>query len=254
MPRLYRTCLVTAALVLAIHLPAIGDDAAIECDLAWREASGLFAGECVESGGDEYELTLELEHPAAPRSRSDLMRALGGGIRPGQLSVPEEDLALPIGWEVKTLSGAQHIILRDPRGWFPLADIEVDEAGFRFSYSLDRMVPPTEVDLAILERADEILDGPAHWNRDDDRECEDDFESQNFSLYCALARACVEVLGGFEHRQPAMQEVRLAIDAMAGESRFEHRLKDFNNTRTFDDVKAMLARARQSVLATLQAD
>jgi hypothetical protein len=64
----------------------------------------------------------------------------------------------------------------------------------------------------------------------------------------------VEVLGAYDHRRAALQEVRFAIEAAAPGRRFEHRLQDYNNldTTTFDDVKAVLRVARQRVAERLQ--
>ena len=42
-------------------------------------------------------------------------------------------------------------------------------------------------------------------------------------------RACIDVLGNYDHRRVALQEVRFAVeDATRGQD-FEHRLRDFNN-------------------------
>lgn len=64
--------------------------------------------------------------------------------------------------------------------------------------------------MRILERADAILSSDAVWNRADTRECP--AGETTFSLFCALHDACVEVLGHYEHRRAALQEVRFVID------------------------------------------
>ena len=74
-------------------------------------------------------------------------------------------------------------------------------------------------------------------------------EDTTWSLFCSLQRASVELLGGYDHRRAALQEVRFAIEAAAPDQVFEHRLRDHNNlpTTRFEDIKAVLHVARQRV-------
>lgn len=98
--------------------------------------------------------------------------------------------------------------------------------------------PVTQADLRIVQRAREILDSPAKWNRADTRTCPEG--ARTFSLYCALAKATQEVTGSFAHRGAAMQEARFVIDDMAANAPYySHRLMYFNNdpATTFFDVE-----------------
>ena len=116
--------------------------------------------------------------------------------------------------------------------------------------------PVTEEDLRILIRADEILIDEAVWNREDDRDCDDDELAGKRSLFCALQKACIEVLGTYDHRRVALQEVRFAIvDASEGQ-KFAHRLRDYNNLpeTQFADVKRILIVAREKVSARLESN
>jgi hypothetical protein len=66
----------------------------------------------------------------------------------------------------------------------------------------------------------------------------------------------VEVLGEYEHRRAALQEVRFAIEEVAKGREFEHRLMDFNNlpeTR-LADVHRVLDVAAARVRARLESD
>ena len=110
-----------------------------------------------------------------------------------------------------------------------------------------RDLPVTTQDLSILDRADTLLSDAAKWNRQDDRVCTPG--DTTWSLFCALQRASVEVLGAYDHRRAALQEVRFAIEAAAPGQEFEHRLRDYNNLATtrFEDIKAVLQVARQRV-------
>ena len=131
-----------------------------------------------------------------------------------------------------------------------------------------REQPVTEADLRILQRADALLKDPASWNRHDDRVCIDDEATGKRSLFCALQKADTEVLGTYEHRNVALQEVRFAIeDAMRDRQtkmmfdalrhfRLPHRLMDFNNlpdTR-FEDIHNVLRVATTRVAARLAAN
>jgi hypothetical protein len=109
----------------------------------------------------------------------------------------------------------------------------------------------TSEDVEILERAAEILSSPAAWDRQDDRTC--DPEATRWSLFCALQKASIEVLGEYQHRRVALQEVRFAIEDVTGGREFEHRLMDFNNLHatTFEDVHQVLSLARDRVTRRL---
>jgi hypothetical protein len=114
--------------------------------------------------------------------------------------------------------------------------------------------PVTTEDLRILERADALLKDELAWNRNDDRACDDDRATGTFSLFCALETACTEVLGEYDHRRAALQEVRGVVEEATRGRAFEHRLMDFNNlpeTR-LDDVKQVLRTSAQRVAARLR--
>ena len=70
-------------------------------------------------------------------------------------------------------------------------------------------LPVTVEDVRILERARVILSSETGWNRADTRECPEG--SATVSLFCALQKASVEILGKYDHRRAALQEVRFVI-------------------------------------------
>ena len=114
--------------------------------------------------------------------------------------------------------------------------------------------PVTNDDLRILLKAEELLKDESVWNRQDDRECDDDEATGKRSLFCALQKACIDVLGAYDHRRAALQEVRFAVeDATRGQD-FEHRLRDFNNlpTTRLADIKRVLRVATDRVQARLK--
>ena len=123
----------------------------------------------------------------------------------------------------------------------------------------------TEDDLRILQRADSLLKDVSVWNRHDDRACADDEAAGKWSLFCALQKADREILGEYQHRNVALQEVRFAIQDATRDRQTEmviralrqfslpHRLMDFNNLREtrFEDVKQVLRVATERVGARL---
>jgi hypothetical protein len=114
--------------------------------------------------------------------------------------------------------------------------------------------PVTQDDLAILLRAEALLRDESVWNRRDERECKDDEASGKRSLFCALQKACIDVLGKYDHRRVALQEVRFAVEDATRGRNFEHRLRDFNNlpeTR-LEDIKKVLQVAKARVGARLK--
>jgi hypothetical protein len=117
-----------------------------------------------------------------------------------------------------------------------------------------RDLPVTADDLRILAKAEALLKDDSVWNRQDDRECQDDEAAGKRSLFCALQKACIDVLGHYEHRRAALQEVRFAVEDATRGRDFEHRLRDFNNlpeTR-LADIKRVLRVATDRVMSRLK--
>lgn len=121
--------------------------------------------------------------------------------------------------------------------------------------SEQRDPPVTADDMAILARAEALLKDDAAWNRQDDRGCQDDEATGKRSLFCALQRACIDVLGSYDHRRVALQEVRFAVEDATRGRDFEHRLRDFNNfpETQLADIKRVLHAAQERVGARLKA-
>ena len=88
--------------------------------------------------------------------------------------------------------------------------------------------------------------------RADDRQC--GAEDTTFSLFCALQKASIEVLGEYRHRRTALQEVRFALEEATAGREYEHRLRDFNNdpSTTLDDIKRVIRVARDRVAARIE--
>ena len=109
-------------------------------------------------------------------------------------------------------------------------------------------------DLKIIQRADSILSSPSIWNKQDDRECNDDISTGHYSLYCALYKASIEITGVYVHRKAAMQIVRFTLEKYENGRVKNHRLMDWNNhpDTTFDEVKKVLRESIQTVKEKLE--
>ena len=120
----------------------------------------------------------------------------------------------------------------------------------------DARPPVTKADVRIVERAKEILDSPAKWNRADTRVCPE--EAKTFSLFCALEKATHDVTGQFEHRGAAMQEARFVIEEVAPDWRkkYNHRLMGYNNdsATTFADIQKVLSLLQERINKRLAAE
>ncbi len=116
--------------------------------------------------------------------------------------------------------------------------------------------PVTSDDLRILVRAKELLKDESMWNRNDDRICDDDEATGKRSLFCALQKACIEVVGKYDHRRVALQEVRSAVEEATVGRDFEHRLRDFNNLpgTGLIDVKRVIQVAADRVKSRLKSN
>jgi hypothetical protein len=114
--------------------------------------------------------------------------------------------------------------------------------------------PVTQEDLQILVKAEALLANDSLWNQADDRVCDDDEATGKRSLFCALQRACIDVLGSYDHRRVALQEVRFAVEDATRGRNFEHRLMEFNNlpeTR-LADIRRVLQVAEERVRSRLE--
>ena len=109
-----------------------------------------------------------------------------------------------------------------------------------------RDISVSDVDLLILRKADELLSSERQWDKSSVRKCS---ESYRLSLYCALEKASIEIMGKYVHRQAGLQEVRFIIDDKYKARWKVHRLADFNahSDTAFLDVKLVLKEAIISV-------
>ncbi|MEN2284336.1 hypothetical protein AAGF08_19485 [Algoriphagus sp. SE2] len=86
----------------------------------------------------------------------------------------------------------------------------------------------SDTDISILKKAKEIILSKDSRNLKADRNCDDDIATRNFSFYCSLYYAAIEVDGVYRHRRPAMQTVRKEL-VKRYPGNYVHRIRDINN-------------------------
>jgi len=110
----------------------------------------------------------------------------------------------------------------------------------------------TQDDVLILEGAKTLLASRDKWIRNEETQC--DLDATTWTLFCALQKSSNNVLGEYQLRRPALEEVRMVVEEMAGQT-FERRLIDFNNRpeTTFEDIQKALDIALERIKARLPA-
>jgi hypothetical protein len=112
----------------------------------------------------------------------------------------------------------------------------------------------TKADVEIAKRAREILDSPSKWNRIRTQDCPAD--AKTFNLFCALAKAAIEINGTFDEAGAALREARHVIDETAPNAKsYQARLVDFNNdpATTLADVQKLLQLVEERLAKQLAA-
>jgi hypothetical protein len=138
-------------------------------------------------------------------------------------------------------------VARTYAGWFPLSGFSVSNGAIRFQLDGKLEVPPNRVDREILERAATIITSDEVWNRADDRKCP--AAATTWSIYCAVERAQLDIVGAFHHRRPAGELVREIVEGRTKDRNYSHRMMDYNNDPTthLSDVKSLFAEAIERI-------
>jgi hypothetical protein len=134
-------------------------------------------------------------------------------------------------------------VIRTYTGWFAVSGLSETGTTLRFMVDTVKRVEPNSLDREILERASKIITSDSVWNRADNRKCPAD--AKMWSIYCAEEKAMIEVTGGFNHRRPASELVRVIVDERSQGKNYSHRLMDYNNDQSthLADVKSLFAEA-----------
>jgi hypothetical protein len=161
--------------------------------------------------------------------------------RLGKLTT-EEALQSSDSVEIEVYSGGAGV-MRTYTGWYNVSGFSATASQLRFQVDTVHEILSSPLDIEIVKRADAILSSDAVWNRADDRKCNP--AATTWSIYCALERATRELTGGFSHRRPAMEQVRLIVEKRTYDKKYNHRLMDYNNDKAtvLADVRSLFAEA-----------
>jgi len=146
-----------------------------------------------------------------------------------------------------TMGTSEDLMIKTSNGWYPLVDVTFKKDKLRMQFDWSFRARATEKDLEVLNYADQLLADVNAWNRDDDRQCDDDAEKDVWSLFCALQGAYLNKTGDYNHRAPALEIVRQNIGLLNPERDYSHRLMDFNNESSFEDIKTLLLICRRKM-------
>jgi hypothetical protein len=202
----------------------------VACHLS-AQGDASFVGECL---WDDVSGSIHLSRPVGA---TDALWA-------GTIQVRNE--SRPIEISTYQYSTGPRLIVRTG-AWHTLDDFSISSDGLRLAWSEDVEAPPSQIDLEIFLAARELLHDEEVWDREDDRDCEND--ESLISLYCALARATADKMGRYQHRQPAMQAVRRVIALEWQERVVDHRLMNFNNDprTSLGDIRRLFDLAETSL-------
>jgi hypothetical protein len=150
--------------------------------------------------------------------------------------------------EVEVYAGGAGVI-RTYTGWFPVSGFTSSSSGLRFQIDTAKQIPPSTLDLEILQRAAAIISADSVWNRADNRKCPP--TATTWSIYCAVEKAMIEISGGFHHRRPASELVRVIVDERTKAKTYQHRLMGYNNDPSthLSDVQSLFAEAIARITA-----
>ena len=139
--------------------------------------------------------------------------------------------------------GAGKGVIRTYTGWYDVTGFSANGDDVRFHVDTAREIAPNALDREIIQRADAIVSSVAVWNRADNRKCP--ATATTWSIYCAMERATRELTGGFHHRRPALELVRVMVEELTKDRNYNHRLMDYNNDSTthLADVHSLFAAA-----------
>jgi hypothetical protein len=235
--------------------PGSGPALSVECTL--KPVAGAYAGTCsvpcsVNALAIDFvgvEKTRACQGPPrtveASLKRTEVAHRWLGSMQ----GVQPED---PTRWElVPNKSTAGHTA-RTPFGWFEVVQLQEQNEVLRVQLNASRQLRPTADDLAIIQRATELLPNAQVWNKNDTRQCPPG--AQKLSLFCALMQATTEVSGGVHYRQPAMQAVREELNWVDASRIKTHRIMDYNNhaDTSLAEVHALLQRAKARVVREMR--
>ncbi len=96
-----------------------------------------------------------------------------------------------------------------------------------------------EKDIKVIQKAKHLLSEEKKWSRSYDNQCS---ELNQYSLFCALKNAQIDIYGKYYHRGNVMKTTRRTIKKIQPQKRFKHPIRDYNQLEeiNFNDVQLLL--------------
>jgi len=154
-----------------------------------------------------------------------------------------------IEYELVRHRQTEEIYMKSSLGYFLWEYMFIDDEILNLAIYWWYRPPATEKDMEIIESAEMLLADSSHWHKGDDRECDDDIENNQWSLFCSLKYSSMEITGEYNHHNTAIQTVRFLIDEIVPNHGFAHTLMDFNNESStrHSDILRVLEMSKQRI-------
>jgi hypothetical protein len=215
---------------------------------SFRVKNGELAGNSEYLEGFTFSMNLPPDFLESPFDREKLFSIVREQNITGTLTYPD-DRTSEIEYEIVNYRGFEDIYMKTTLGYFLWEMLEVQDRELSFAIYWWYCPPARMADLEALEMAAELLGDSTRWHKMDDRKCEDDIESDKWSLFCAIKYASIQTMGEYNHHNTAMQALRSAIDEFAPGHGFAHTLMDFNNlpSTTHHDILYVIEKAKEKI-------
>ena len=185
-------------------------------------------------------------------NRDELFSIIKENEIKGTLTYPNEKIT-EIKYELVNHREVIGIYMKTTLGYFMWEMLEIETNKISLAINWWYCPPATEADLAILNMTDSLLSISNKWHQNDDRKCENDIESDTWSLFCALKYSSINNANEYNHHNTAIQTVRFVIDDLYPNHGYEHTLMDFNNNpnTTHAEILKVIKEAKKRILNEL---
>lgn len=159
-----------------------------------------------------------------------------------------------ITYEIVYHRETEEIYMKTSLGYFLWQNVVIQDDKLFFVINWWYCPPARKVDLETLEMTEQLLADTTDWHKKDDRKCENDIESNSWSLFCALKYASIKKMGEYNHHNTAMQTIRFVIDDLIPDHGFEHTLMDYNNLPSTEhkDILSVLTIAKERIIKEIE--
>ncbi|MEP1094798.1 MAG: hypothetical protein ABJG78_06785 [Cyclobacteriaceae bacterium] len=187
---------------------------------------GSYVGTMNPKWYEEVQLTLAEDQKSLVNAKGIMT---GGRFGTMNFTVTKNETGTSEDWMIKTNNG-----------WYPLKKVKLTDDKLLMIFNWGFRAPNRKIDLEVLQRTRQLLGERRSWNHEDDRRCEDDMNSEKWSLYCGLKKVYLELTGDFNHRAAGLNIVRQSITELNPEWKYQHQLMEFNNDETYEEIIDLL--------------